>query len=321
MTGSDSPNSSARSRSARGIAGRGDRPHRQSRSADQRGRGQALRPCQAADRQGIARWSLHRRAVSAEGSGSSRRARGRRSAPASCKDNVADHTGTLAQRFLDAGVAIFGKSSSPGIRTDADHRIPAVRPDPQSLESRALVRRFIRRRGGGGGGAHPADGACQRRRRLDPHSRLGLRRVRNEADPRAQPARPRSRRRLGRIFLRPCRQHQRARQRGHAGRDPWARSRRAPMSAPPPERPFRRRSAAIPAAAHRLHRQSPYGDAIDPEIAAAVREVAGLLAGSAIMSRSARQRLPPIRQRSWRPSSAANTALTVRLAERDSAVR
>src|SRR6185437_11597666 len=29
------------------------------------------------------------------------------------KDNVADHTGTLAQRFLNAGVTIFGKSASP----------------------------------------------------------------------------------------------------------------------------------------------------------------------------------------------------------------
>src|SRR5271166_4981520 len=29
------------------------------------------------------------------------------------KDNVAEQTGTLAQRFLDAGVTIFGKSSSP----------------------------------------------------------------------------------------------------------------------------------------------------------------------------------------------------------------
>src|SRR4030081_2971267 len=29
------------------------------------------------------------------------------------KDNVAGHTATLAQRFLDAGVTIFGKSSSP----------------------------------------------------------------------------------------------------------------------------------------------------------------------------------------------------------------
>jgi len=29
------------------------------------------------------------------------------------RDNVADHTGTLAQRFLAAGVTIFGKSASP----------------------------------------------------------------------------------------------------------------------------------------------------------------------------------------------------------------
>src|SRR5437763_14024027 len=28
-------------------------------------------------------------------------------------DNVADHTGTLAERFLRAGVTIFGKSSTP----------------------------------------------------------------------------------------------------------------------------------------------------------------------------------------------------------------
>src|SRR5258708_30129841 len=29
------------------------------------------------------------------------------------RDNVADHTSTLARRFIDAGVAIFGNSSSP----------------------------------------------------------------------------------------------------------------------------------------------------------------------------------------------------------------
>src|ERR1700704_6736575 len=29
------------------------------------------------------------------------------------KDHVADHTGTLAQRFLNTGMTIFGKSSSP----------------------------------------------------------------------------------------------------------------------------------------------------------------------------------------------------------------
>jgi len=29
------------------------------------------------------------------------------------RDNVADHTGTLAQRFLETGVAIFGKAPVP----------------------------------------------------------------------------------------------------------------------------------------------------------------------------------------------------------------
>src|SRR6185437_11171018 len=29
------------------------------------------------------------------------------------RDNVADHTGTLAQRFLNSGVTIYGKSASP----------------------------------------------------------------------------------------------------------------------------------------------------------------------------------------------------------------
>src|SRR5437660_1049415 len=29
------------------------------------------------------------------------------------RDEVADHSGTLARRFLDAGLTIFGKSSSP----------------------------------------------------------------------------------------------------------------------------------------------------------------------------------------------------------------
>src|SRR3984957_1542272 len=29
------------------------------------------------------------------------------------KDNVADHNGTLTQRFLDSGVTIFGKSATP----------------------------------------------------------------------------------------------------------------------------------------------------------------------------------------------------------------
>jgi amidase len=61
------------------------------------------------------------------------------------KDNVADHTGTLAQRFLDSGVAIFGKSSSPEFGLTTESRL---------FESGALVRRFFRRRGGCRGCAH-----------------------------------------------------------------------------------------------------------------------------------------------------------------------
>ena len=164
------------------------------------------------------------------------------------RDNVADHTGTLAQRFLETGVAIFGKSSSPefGLMPTTESRLFGPTRNPWNLGS--LVRRIVRRCGRGSRRAHPADGACQRRRRLDPHSGFGLRRVRHEADPGAQSARARSRRRLGRLFLRPCRQHQRARQRGHDGRDPRTgddeplrrRRRRSGRS--------RRKSAAIPAA-------------------------------------------------------------------------
>ena len=140
------------------------------------------------------------------------------------KDDVADHTGTLAQRFLDAGVTIFGKSASPefGLMPTTESRL--YRSDPESLEPRAFLGRLVRRRGRGGCRAHSSRRACQRRRRLDPDSGIRLRRVRIEADPRAQSARSGSRRRLGRIFLRPCREHQRARQRGDAGRDPRPRA-------------------------------------------------------------------------------------------------
>jgi len=92
------------------------------------------------------------------------------------KDNVADHTGTLAQRFLDTGVTIFGKAPVR-IRLDADHRVRLFGPtrNPWNLAHSS---------GGSSGGgrcgrcrAHSSCRPCQRRRRLDPDSRLGLRRV------------------------------------------------------------------------------------------------------------------------------------------------
>src|SRR6476659_6342036 len=51
------------------------------------------------------------------------------------KDNVADHTSTLARRFLDAGVAIFGKSSSPefGVMPTTESRLFGPTRNPWSL--------------------------------------------------------------------------------------------------------------------------------------------------------------------------------------------
>src|SRR5437867_8378728 len=51
------------------------------------------------------------------------------------KDNVADHTSTLARRFLDAGVAIFGKSSSPefGLMPTTESRLFGPTRNPWNL--------------------------------------------------------------------------------------------------------------------------------------------------------------------------------------------
>jgi Asp-tRNA(Asn)/Glu-tRNA(Gln) amidotransferase A subunit family amidase len=68
-----------------------------------------------------------------------------------CAEVVADHDSTIVTRHLAAGLNIFGR----------------------------------RRRS-----AYPADGACDRWRRVDPHPRLLLRPVRSEADTCAQSERP-----------------------------------------------------------------------------------------------------------------------------------
>src|SRR3981189_2022139 len=51
------------------------------------------------------------------------------------RDNVADHTGTLTQRFLETGVAIFGKSSSPefGLMPTTESRLFGATRNPWNL--------------------------------------------------------------------------------------------------------------------------------------------------------------------------------------------
>ena len=140
---------------------------------------------QAPDRQGSSGRPLHRRAVPAQGSGD---ARGH-------ADDVRRERlqGQCCRSYRHPRPAFsrcrchhFRQKLHAGIRIDADHRVPSVRTDAKSMESLALLRRFVRRRGCRGRRAHSSRRACQRRRRLDPDSGLGVRRVRIEADPRAQ---------------------------------------------------------------------------------------------------------------------------------------
>src|ERR1700730_1099864 len=51
------------------------------------------------------------------------------------RDNAADHTGTLAQRFLKAGVTIFGKSASPefGLMPTTESRLHGPTRNPWNL--------------------------------------------------------------------------------------------------------------------------------------------------------------------------------------------
>jgi amidase/6-aminohexanoate-cyclic-dimer hydrolase len=90
----------------------------------------------------------------------------------------------------------------------------------------------------------------------------------------------------------------------------------SPYVAPPPERPFAQEVGRDP---RRLRiaftDRSPYGDAIDPEIAAATREIASLLAGLGhhVEERALALAADPAAVMST--IVGANTALTVRLAE------
>src|SRR4030081_3733800 len=65
------------------------------------------------------------------------------------KDNVADHTSTLAQRFLNTGVTIFGNSCSPesGLMPTTESRLFGTTRNPWNP---------ARTSGGFPGGAHAA---------------------------------------------------------------------------------------------------------------------------------------------------------------------
>jgi amidase/6-aminohexanoate-cyclic-dimer hydrolase len=231
------------------------------------------------------------------------------------KNDVADRSSTLAQRFLGAGLAIFGKSASPefGLLPTTEPRLFGPTRNPWNPAHSS---------GGSSGGAaasvaarilpvaHASDGGGSIRIPASACGVFGLKPTR------------------GRTPVGPDRGEGWA---GFSGSHVVSISVRdsaamldaiagpeltSPYHAPAPERPFvdevRREAGRLRIA---FTDKSPYGEAIDPEVAQAVRDVATLLGklGHDVEERA--PRLPRDPADVIREIVAANTAMGVRLAE------
>ena len=231
------------------------------------------------------------------------------------KDDVADHTGTLARRFLNTGVTIFGKSASPefGLMPTTESRLFGPTRNPWNLGHSS---------GGSSGGAaaavaarilpvtHASDGGGSIRIPASASGVFGLKptRARNPLGPdRGEGWGGFSCGHVVSISVRDSAAMLDAVQ----GPEPSS-----PYVAPPPERPFIEEVGRDPGRLRvAFTDKSPYGDAIDPEIAAATREVASLLAG---LGHHVEERAPVLAADPAAVMStivAANTGLNVRLAE------
>jgi amidase len=193
------------------------------------------------------------------------------------RDNVADHTGTLAQRFLDSGVTIFGKSSSPefGLMPTTEPRLFGPTRNPWNLDHSS---------GGSSGGAgaavaarilpvaHASDGGGSIRIPASASGVFGLKpsRARNPLGPdRGEGWGGLS---CGHVLSISVRDSAAMLDAVH-GPEPSS-----PYVALPPERPFAQEVGRDPGKLRiAFTDKSPYGDAIDPEIAGAVRDIAALL--------------------------------------------
>jgi len=231
------------------------------------------------------------------------------------KDFVADHSGTLAQRFLATGVSIFGKSASPefGLMPTTESRLHGPTRNPWNPAHSS---------GGSSGGAaaavaarilpvaHASDGGGSIRIPASACGVFGMKptRARNPLGPdRGEGWGGFS---CGHVVSISVRDSAAMMDAIHG---PEASS---PYVAPPPQRPFAQEVGRDPGKLRiSFTDKSPYGDAIDPEIAAAVRDVAGLLAD---LGHHVEERAPPL---AADPAAVmttivgGNTALTVRLIE------
>jgi amidase/6-aminohexanoate-cyclic-dimer hydrolase len=231
------------------------------------------------------------------------------------KDNVADHSGTLAQRFLDAGVAIFGKSASPefGLLPTTESRLFGPTRNPWNLAHSS---------GGSSGGAaaavaarilpvaHASDGGGSIRIPAAASGVFGLKpsRARTPLGPdRGEGWGGFS---CGHVVSISVRDSAAMLDAIH-GPEPSS-----PYVAPAPERPYLAEVGRDPGRLRiAFTDKSPYGEAIDPEIAAVTREIAAQLSGLGHHVEERAPQLPADPAVVMSTIVAANTALSVRLTE------
>ncbi|QPF81817.1 amidase [Bradyrhizobium genosp. L] len=195
------------------------------------------------------------------------------------RDNIADHNSTLVQRFLDAGLVMFGKSASPefGLMPTTESRLHGPTRNPWNLDHSS---------GGSSGGAgaavaarilpvaHASDGGGSIRIPASASGVFGMKpsRARNPVGPdRGEGWGGFS---VGHVVSISVRDSAVMMDAVH-GPEPSSL-----YVAPPPARPYSQEVGRDPGQLRiSFTDKSPFGEAIDPEIAAAVRDVATVLSG------------------------------------------
>jgi len=231
-------------------------------------------------------------------------------------DHIADRTSTLAHRFLDAGLTIFGKSSTPefGLMPTTESRLFGPTRNPWNLEHSS---------GGSSGGAaaavaarivplaHASDGGGSIRIPASASGVFGLKpsRARNPVGP--ERGEGWSGFSCGHVLSISVRDSAAMLDAIH-GPEPSS-----PYMAPTPERPFAEEVGRDPGRLRiAFSDRSPYGDPIETEIAAAVREIAAMLDG---LGHHVEERAPVLAADPAVVMTAiisAHTGLAMRLAER-----
>jgi amidase/6-aminohexanoate-cyclic-dimer hydrolase len=231
------------------------------------------------------------------------------------RDFVADHTSTIAQRFIDAGLVIYGKSASPelGLMPTTEPRLHGPTRNPWNLNHAA---------GGSSGGAaaavaarlvpmaHASDGGGSIRIPAAACGVFGLKPTRARTPSGPDRGEGWSGFSVGHVVGVSVRDSA-AMLDALQGPEPTS-----PYTAPQPERPYLQEVSRTPGKLRiAFTASSPYGEAIDPEVAQAVRDIAVMLEKMGHHVDERAPRLPHDPAQVITTIVAANTAMAVRLAE------